>query len=56
MAEGTLEKHRFLLKLLKAIGVSQETAQEDACNLEHSLSNESYEKLRQWAEERLPKE
>ncbi len=50
----TLEKHRFLLDLLQRIGVSEATAREDACNLEHSLSNESYEKLKTWVNEILP--
>lgn len=48
----TLEKHRFLFTLLQSIGVSEETAREDACNLEHSLSNESYEKLKAWAQQK----
>ena len=52
LAESTFEKHRFLFTLLQTIGVSEKVAREDACNLEHSLSNESYEKLKAWAEQK----
>ncbi len=56
VAEKTLEKHRFLMNLFEKIGVSEKTAEEDACNLEHSLSNESYEKLKAWVERMERKE
>lgn len=56
VAERTLEKHHFLLRLFEKIGVSEKTAEEDACNLEHSLSNESYEKLKAWVESLEKKE
>ena len=52
LAQSIFEKHRFLFELLKTIGVSEETAREDACNLEHSLSKESYEKLKAWLEKK----
>lgn len=52
VAMHTLEKHRFLMELFQKIGVSEETAREDACNLEHSLSKESYEKLKAWLEKK----
>ena len=48
VAEYTLSKHRFFKNFLMEIGVSEETAEQDACRLEHSISSESYEKLREW--------
>lgn len=50
IARRTLEKHRFITEIFIAIGVSPETAAEDACRIEHSLSEESYIKLREWHE------
>ncbi|MBQ9544462.1 MAG: metal-dependent transcriptional regulator [Clostridia bacterium] len=52
IAIRTLEKHNFLIELLTHIGVQKETAEEDACLLEHSLSDESFAKLKEWFEER----
>ncbi|MBE6592282.1 MAG: metal-dependent transcriptional regulator [Ruminococcaceae bacterium] len=45
-----LEKHSFLTSFFQSIGVSEKTAREDACKLEHSLSAESYEKFKEWFE------
>ena len=46
IAEKTLDKHNFLKDFFISIGVSEETAEADACNIEHSLSDETYLKLR----------
>lgn len=42
IAEHTLEKHRFFEELFQRLGVDKKTAQDDACALEHSISDESY--------------
>ncbi len=41
-AKGVLEKHTILSNWLISIGVSEETAKEDACRVEHDLSDESF--------------
>ncbi|MBQ2062576.1 MAG: metal-dependent transcriptional regulator [Oscillospiraceae bacterium] len=46
IASETLNKHRLLTDVFCAMGVSPETAEHDACLIEHSLSEETYEKLR----------
>ena len=46
IASETLNKHRLLTDVFCALGVSPETAEHDACLIEHSLSEETYEKLR----------
>lgn len=46
IARHTLDKHHLLTELFCALGVGAETAEHDACLIEHSLSNETYEKLR----------
>jgi len=46
IARSTLDKHHLLTDLFCALGVSADTAEHDACLIEHSLSEETYEKLR----------
>ena len=46
IAERMLERHRLLTDYLVSLGVDGETAQIDACKLEHDMSQESFEKLR----------
>lgn len=41
-AENVLERHNILSDWLISIGVSKETAMEDACRVEHDLSEESF--------------
>lgn len=50
IAAMTLEKHEFFTDLLIRAGVRPETAQEEACQIEHALSHESFEKLRTYLE------
>jgi len=42
VAESTLERHRIISALFMALGVSEETALEDACKVEHDLSEETF--------------
>lgn len=46
IARSTYEKHVVLTGLLAAIGVSEETAKEDACKLEHDISDETFEAIK----------
>ncbi|MBQ9942570.1 MAG: metal-dependent transcriptional regulator [Christensenellaceae bacterium] len=46
IAERTYERHQTLSHMLISLGVSEEVAREDACRLEHVLSEESYQKIR----------
>lgn len=45
IARRIYDRHRKLTDFLMALGVSEETAQRDACKIEHDLSDETYEKL-----------
>ena len=47
IASTTYEKHKLIYNILLSIGVSKETAREDACKLEHSLSEETFERLKE---------
>ena len=46
IARSTLDKHLLLTDLFCSLGVSADTAEHDACLIEHHLSEETYEKLR----------
>ncbi len=49
IAEKIYERHTLLTKLLVHIGVSEEVAAEDACKLEHAISDESFDALKKYA-------
>ena len=53
IAEKIYARHKLLTKLLVHIGVSEETAAEDACKLEHAISDESFEALKKFAADKL---
>ena len=42
VAERIYERHTLLTELLVRLGVDQKTASEDACKMEHDLSEESF--------------
>ncbi len=46
IAEKIYERHRVLAKVLMDLGVSEETATEDACKIEHDISDESFEAIK----------
>lgn len=46
VAEKMYERHTTLSSFLSAIGVSQETASEDACKIEHYISNETFDAIK----------
>ena len=41
------ERHEVLAKALMALGVDEETAYEDACKIEHHISDTSIEKIKE---------
>lgn len=49
IAEAVLEKHRMMTQFLIALGVPADVAAEDACRIEHVLSNESFEAIKNHA-------
>lgn len=48
IAERIYERHTLLSELLMALGVEETVAKEDACRLEHAISAESFQKLRDY--------
>ncbi len=56
LAQGMHERSRFFARLLETAGVDQTTADEDACRMEHALSDRSFAALKSCLEERLAEE
>ena len=50
IAEKTLEKHIILTNMLIYLGVDEETAKEDACRMEHDISDKTWEAIKKHAE------
>ena len=46
VAEKIYERHTLLSMLLVNLGVSPETAAEDACRMEHAISDETFQALK----------
>ena len=51
IARKIFERHTLLVNLLIRLGVSEKTAAEDACKLEHAISDESFEAIRRHMQE-----
>jgi len=46
VAEKMYERHTLLTRFLVGLGVDEETAMEDACKIEHDISEESFEAIK----------
>ena len=47
IAERIYERHRLLSEWLMALGVPEKIATKDACRIEHDISSETFEKLKE---------
>ncbi len=47
IATSIYEKHYLLTNFLMGLGVSEKTAKEDACKIEHYISEESFNKIKE---------
>jgi len=45
-AKKIMERHTVLTRYLTSIGVPEETASDDACRIEHVISDESFEAIK----------
>ena len=50
IAARMYERHKLLTTILMHIGVNPQTAREDACKIEHDLSDETFEAIRRHLE------
>ncbi len=46
LAEKIFERHTVLSDILKSLGVSEDTADEDACRIEHIISEETFNAIK----------
>ena len=51
IAEKIYARHTVLSALLVRLGVSEATAAEDACRMEHAISDESFDAIRSFVEQ-----
>ena len=48
LAETIYERHTVLSELLIRLGVDEKTATDDACRIEHVISDESFQAIKQY--------
>ena len=53
VAEKVFERHTVLTTMLTALGVDAETASEDACRMEHVISEQTFEAIKRHMAEYL---
>jgi Mn-dependent DtxR family transcriptional regulator len=53
IAQRMVERHYAIARILMHMGVAKDIAYEDACKIEHDISEESFEALRRFACEHL---
>ena len=51
IANKMAERHEIIAKALMALGVSEATAYEDSCKIEHDISEKSFEKIKEFLSE-----
>ena len=49
VAEKIYARHTVMMKILVHLGIDKETAAEDACKLEHAISDKSFEAIKKFA-------
>ena len=55
IAEMIFERHELISNWLMSMGVSEETALEDACKMEHHISEETFSVIKKHAEKYMGK-
>ena len=55
IARKMYERHRLLTSFLVSLGVEAECASEDACKIEHRISDESFRAIKRFVDEKNAK-
>ena len=55
IAEKILERHEILTDILIHLGVNDKTAEDDACKIEHDLSDETFDAIKKIYLEKIKK-
>ena len=48
VARKTYERHIVLTEALNKLGVDKQTAEDDACKVEHDISEETFQAIKKW--------
>ena len=48
IATRIYDRHKVITQVLMLIGVSEKTASEDSCKIEHDISDETFEKIKEF--------
>lgn len=56
IAQRMYERHKRLTEFLMALGVDEKTAREDACKIEHDISQQTFEALCRYVKTSRPNE
>lgn len=56
IADTILERHTVLTKMLTGIGVDPETAEKDACRMEHVISPETFDAIKKYMKDNKKKQ
>lgn len=56
VAQKIYERHNILTEVLIAIGVDKEIAADDACKIEHDISDESFEAIKSFLKNKMSKD
>lgn len=51
IAEEIYDRHNVVAKVLMFMGVNEETAYRDSCEIEHRISQESFDRIKQYAKD-----
>ena len=52
IAQSVYERHQVIAKALIALGVDEDTAYEDSCKIEHDISRQTFDKLKEYLHEK----
>ncbi len=52
IASKVYEKHQVIARALIALGVDEKTAYEDSCKVEHDISQQTFEKIKEFLDNR----
>jgi Mn-dependent DtxR family transcriptional regulator len=51
IAEKVYTRHKTLTRLFVSLGINPKTAEDDACSIEHDISDETFDALRKLTEQ-----
>lgn len=53
IAEKLYKKHVYLTKVLKHMGIEDDIAEKEACQIEHAISDNSFKKIKKYFDKKL---